>query len=89
MELLAERGAILTYCDPHIPHLPRMRSFDVPEMSSSEMTAEYLAGLDCALIATDHSAFDYEFLVQHSRLIVDTRNATKHVQEGRSKIWKA
>ncbi|MCH2179373.1 MAG: nucleotide sugar dehydrogenase [Mariniblastus sp.] len=89
IELLAERGANLTYCDPHIPRLPRMRSFDVPEMESSEMTAEYLAGLDCALIATDHSAFDYEFLVQHSQLIVDTRNATQHVREGRSKIWKA
>ena len=89
IELLAERGANLTYCDPHIPRLPRMRSFDVPEMESSEMTAEYLAGLDCALIATDHSAFDYEFLVRHSQLIVDTRNATQHVREGRSKIWKA
>ena len=66
-----------------------MRSFDVPEMESSEMTAEYLAGLDCALIATDHTAFDYDFLVQHSQLVVDTRNATKQVAQGRDKIWKA
>ena len=89
LELLAERGAELTYCDPHIPHLPKMRSFDVPEMASSEMTADYLTSLDCALIATDHSAFDYEFLVEHCKLIVDTRNATKNVNQNRDKIWKA
>ncbi|MCH2181529.1 MAG: nucleotide sugar dehydrogenase [Mariniblastus sp.] len=89
LELLGERGAELSYSDPHIPRLPRMRSFDVPEMESSEMTADYLAGLDCALIATDHTAFDYDFLVQHSQLVVDTRNATKQVTEGRHKIWKA
>ncbi len=89
LELLGARGAELSYCDPHIPRLPRMRSFDVPEMESSEMTAEYLAGLDCALIATDHTAFDYDFLVQHSQLVVDTRNATKQVAQGRDKIWKA
>lgn len=89
LELLGERGAELSYCDPHIPRLPRMRSFDVPEMKSSEMTADYLAGLDCALIATDHTAFDYDFLVQHSQLVVDTRNATKLVVQGRDKIWKA
>ena len=34
------------------------------------------------LIATDHSAYDYDFIVQHSRLVVDTRNATKHVKQG-------
>ncbi|MDG2184483.1 MAG: nucleotide sugar dehydrogenase [Mariniblastus sp.] len=89
LELLGERGAELSYCDPHIPHLPRMRSFDVPDMDSSEMTADYLAGLDCALIATDHSVFDYDFLVSHCELVVDTRNATKEVKDGRHKIWKA
>ena len=66
-----------------------MRSFDVPDMDSSEMTADYLAGLDCALIATDHSVFDYDFLVSHCELVVDTRNATKEVKDGRHKIWKA
>ena len=53
------------------------------------MTTDYLAGLDCALIATDHSVFDYDFLVSHCELVVDTRNATKEVKDGRHKIWKA
>jgi UDP-N-acetyl-D-glucosamine dehydrogenase len=53
------------------------------------LTAEYLRAQDCVLIATDHSAFDYDFIVTHSRLVVDTRNATKRVRTGRDKIRKA
>ena len=58
-------------------------------MESQPLTAEYLAAQDCVLIATDHSAYDYDFIVRHSRLVVDTRNATKNVREGRDKICKA
>ncbi len=89
IELLLARGAELSYCDPHIPVLPKMRHYVVPEMSSQQPTPEYLLGLDCVLIATDHSAFDYESIVQHASLVVDTRNATKHVRQGREKIVKA
>lgn len=89
LDLLRERGAILTYNDPHIPRLPRMRHHDVPDMSSTELTPEFLAAQDCVLIATDHTAYDYHFIVKHARLIVDTRNATKNVTAGREKIRKA
>ena len=41
------------------------------------------------LIATDHSAYDYDFIVQHAKLVIDTRNATKNVRTGREKIRKA
>ena len=89
IELLIERGAIISYSDPHIPTLPKMRSFEVPELSSESLTPEYLASLDCTLIATDHSAFDYKAIVNNSSLVVDTRNATKDVSENRDRIWKA
>jgi UDP-N-acetyl-D-glucosamine dehydrogenase len=89
MELLAESGAELSYCDPHIPTLPKMRHFDVPELTSQEATPEYLASLDCVLIATDHTVFNWEEIVQHAPMVVDTRNATKHVTTGREKIYKA
>ena len=79
MELLTERGAKLSYSDPHIARLPRMRHFAVPQLSSSDLTQEFLAAQDCALIVTDHTAFDYEFIVRHSQLVVDTRNATHDV----------
>lgn len=89
MEMLLDGGATVTYNDPHIPRLPKMRHFRVPEMTSSELTAEFLASQDCVLIATDHSAYDYDFIVHHAPLVVDTRNATKNVKVGREKIRKA
>ena len=89
MELLSERGAELSYCDPHIPQLPKMRSFDVPELEHNPPTAEYVGSLDCVLISTDHSAFDWVEIVKNAALVVDTRNATQAVTEGREKIHMA
>ncbi len=89
MELLLAGGAQLSYNDPHIPQLPEMRHHHVPDMTSIELTPETLAEYDCVLIATDHSAYDYDEIVRHSRLVVDTRNATKNVTAGREKIRKA
>ncbi|MEQ9071137.1 nucleotide sugar dehydrogenase [Gimesia chilikensis] len=89
LDLLMERGVDFTYNDPHIPKLPKMRHHDVPAMESQELTPEYLAAQDCVLIATDHSAYDYDFIVKHSQMVLDTRNATKNVTEGREKIFKA
>jgi UDP-N-acetyl-D-glucosamine dehydrogenase len=87
MELLAERGAVLTYNDPHIPLLPKMRNYDLPPMESVELTEQYLNSLDCLLIATDHSAYDWAFIAQHAPLIVDTRNALAKFPS--EKVWKA
>jgi UDP-N-acetyl-D-glucosamine dehydrogenase len=89
MDLLKERGAVLTYNDPWVPSLPKMRHHDVPEMDSTPLTPEFLASQDIVLIATDHSAYDYDFIVEHASLVLDTRNATKNVKQGREKIYKA
>ena len=94
LELLAERGAVLSYSDPHVPVLPAMRrrpalSRASIDWESRELTADYLSAQDLVIIVTDHSAFDYDQIVRHSRLIVDTRNATARVAEGREKILKA
>ena len=89
MDLLRVRGAVLAYNDPYVPQLPKMRHHDVPDLESSPLTAEFLAEQDCVLIATDHSCYDYDFIVRHARLVLDTRNATKNVTDGREKIRKA
>jgi UDP-N-acetyl-D-glucosamine dehydrogenase len=90
LKLLRERGAVLTYNDPHVPSLPKMRHYpDLPAMASQELTPGYLASQDCVLIATDHSAYDYAFIVEHSKFVLDTRNATKGVVRGKEKIRKA
>ena len=90
MRLLLERGGLLSYNDPHVPELPKMRHYpNLPSMSSQALTPEYLAAQDCVLIATDHSAYDYDFIVRHSGLVVDTRNATRSVANNRERIRKA
>jgi UDP-N-acetyl-D-glucosamine dehydrogenase len=89
MEMLLAGGAVLSYSDPHIPKLPAMRHHHLPAMESMALTPEFLASQDCMLIATDHSAFDYDQIVRHAPLVIDTRNATKNVAEGRPKIRKA
>ena len=88
LDLLIQRGVHVTYSDPHVPSLPQMRHHDLPAMSSESLSAGFLAQQDAVLIATDHSDFDYDFIVQHSNLVIDTRNATELVKEGREKIRK-
>ena len=89
IELLTERGATISYNDPHIPTLPKMRRYRVPSLTSQELTPDFLAAQDCILIATDHTVYDYDFIVRHAQLVVDTRNATRNVTDGRNKICKA
>ncbi|MEM8669978.1 MAG: nucleotide sugar dehydrogenase [Planctomycetota bacterium] len=88
MELLLQRGAELTYSDPHVPTLPKMRHFDLPEMTSQTLTSDFLSTQDVVLIATDHTAFDYDSIVKHAPLVIDTRNATANVRTNRDKIRK-
>lgn len=90
MKLLRQRGAVLSYNDPHVPQLPRMRHHpDLPPMSSQELTPEFLASQDCVLVSTEHSAYDFAYIVRHAQLVLDTRNATRNVVDGREKIRKA
>lgn len=89
MDLLAARGANLSYSDPHVPHLPKMRHHKTPELASTALTKEFLAAQDCVLIVTDHTGFDYQFIAEHSQLIVDTRNAVGNVDAIRATVVKA
>jgi UDP-N-acetyl-D-glucosamine dehydrogenase len=74
IEELLQLGADLSYHDPHIPNMPRMRKHDI-RLSSQPLTAEYLAEQDCVLIVADHTAVDWSLVLKSSRLIVDPRNA--------------
>ena len=88
MEILLERGAEVDYNDPYIPELPNMRMYDI-KRKSVELTPKNMARYDFVLISTDHSVYDWEFIVENSKLIVDTRNATSKVKKNREKIVKA
>ncbi len=88
IELLLELGADLTYSDPHVPVAPKMRHYDLPAMKSQALTPEFLKLQDAVLISTAHTAFDYDEIVQHAALVIDTRNATSAVTKNRDKIRK-
>ena len=56
---------------------------------SKKLTPKMMSTYGCVLIATDHTAYDYDWIVRHAKLVVDTRNATANVKKGRKKIVKA
>ncbi len=90
LSLLKRLGADLTYNDPRITVLPKMRNWpDLPPMKSHKLTRKFLREQDCVLIATDHSDYDYDFIAANSNLIIDTRNAAKDVIKSRAVIKKA
>jgi UDP-N-acetyl-D-glucosamine dehydrogenase len=78
IRLLEQRGADVVYHDPHVA---RFRE-DGVEHAGVALTADELARADAVVIVTDHTATDWAFVVEHARLVVDTRNATAKVAAG-------
>ncbi|WP_432241522.1 nucleotide sugar dehydrogenase [Herbaspirillum robiniae] len=72
MELLTQKGAQVSYSDPHVPVFPRMRAHHF-ELESVPLTPDSIAAADCVLLATNHTRFNYELIAQHAQLIVDSR----------------
>lgn len=75
MELFEARGALVDYNDPYLPTTPQKREFKYCK-HSVEFSAENLKQYDGVIISTNHSVYDITFIVEHSALVVDTRNAT-------------
>jgi len=88
IELLKENGAKVDYNDPYIPSTHKQREHDL-KMKSKPLSAQMLKKYDVVLISTDHSDYDYKWIVKNAKLVVDTRNATAKVKTGRNKIVKA
>jgi UDP-N-acetyl-D-glucosamine dehydrogenase len=80
IELLRQRGAIVSYHDPYFPYVGRGRHYDL-DMHCAPLTD--LHQYDCILIVTDHSDYDYPHIVEEAKLVVDTRNATKGIQSSK------
>jgi UDP-N-acetyl-D-glucosamine dehydrogenase len=88
IEHLHEKGAKVLYNDPYIPRIPKVRKHDL-DMASTPLTAKLLRSLDAVVIITDHTAYDYAWIVKNAPLVVDTRNATRGIRNHRAKIVKA
>jgi UDP-N-acetyl-D-glucosamine dehydrogenase len=72
ISLLEKRGAQVAYNDPYIP---RVRLEGEAHMASADYSDALLEQADCVVIVTDHSSYDWQHVIDHSRLVVDTRNA--------------
>ncbi len=88
IELLRAKGARVDYNDPYIPMTHKQRRHDL-RMKSKRLSAKMLSRYDVVLISTDHSVYDYDWIVKNAKLVVDTRNATSGTRGGRKKIVKA
>ena len=80
IQLLRGRGMEVSYHDPHVPAL----EIGGELMASVDIDRECLEGFDCALIATAHDDIDWQIIVDHSKLVMDTRNATHAIQPNAS-----
>jgi UDP-N-acetyl-D-glucosamine dehydrogenase len=90
MEILESQGAEVAYFDPFVPILPITREHaSFAGRKSIPWSAENISHYDAALICTDHDDLNYEELVTHSKLVIDTRNATASLQGQSDNIIKA
>ncbi|MCK4838326.1 MAG: nucleotide sugar dehydrogenase [Desulfobulbaceae bacterium] len=85
MDMLTDRGALVSYNDPWIPKLRPTRKYNFTH-ESIELTPELLTACDAVIIVTDHTAYDYGEIVSHARLVVDTRNSTVGLRNGLDKV---
>jgi UDP-N-acetyl-D-glucosamine dehydrogenase len=80
IELLHNRGAIVSYNDPYFPSVGRGRKYD---LNMTCVPLDKLDEYDCVMIVTDHSDYDYQRVVREAKLVVDTRNATKGIESSK------
>ena len=82
--LLQARGAEISWNDPYVSDYPTTPALTVVK----DLTPSTLSAADCVVIVTDHSSYDWAAIVEHSTLIIDTRNATKNVQAPPGRVLK-
>ena len=84
IDLLQGKGAEVAYNDPHVPQIEVGDSV----MANTTLDEEALRNADCVVIATEHSSYDWQWVVDNSHLIVDTRNATRHSITDKQRVSK-
>ena len=85
IRLMLDKGAHILYHDPHVSNIVLGEG---ETYHSQTLTSALIESIDCVVILTDHSAVDYDLVVKHAVIVVDTRNATRSVQNGSNKIIK-
>lgn len=84
MFLLNEKEAVVSYHDPYIPHIKH----GVLDLKSTPDYLEAVKQVDCVVIVTNHSVYNYEKIYSHSKIIVDSRNALNNLQDEDEKVLR-
>lgn len=80
MDVLLAKGAMVSYSDPFVPSFPKKRDYQL-DLESVDLSPELLSQMDCAVVVTDHDAFPYDMILEHSQLIVDSRGVYRNGAE--------
>ena len=91
IELLLTEGAVISYHDPYVPNFTVGGDVFRSErlmLTSVPLTEVALTGSDCVLIVTGHRALDYDWVAHNAPLVVDSCNATAHVSERPSHVFR-
>lgn len=90
LRLLEAKGAAVQYHDPYVPHLRLARPGHADDvvLDSVILDTEVLRTVDCVVVTTDHQSYDWGWVAQNSRLLVDTRNVTANIGECSARIVK-
>lgn len=88
IDLLLKKAAKVFYNDPYVPHLKKSRKYNFG-LKSQPLTEDLLKGIDAVVIVTNHTNYDYAWIVEHANLVIDSRNATKNLNNAKGKVIKA
>lgn len=82
MRILNEKGAHISYHDPFVPRI----AMGTKSLESVELNPAFIRDHDCLVILTDHDTYDFSKILRWAKIVVDTRNATKGLEEFKDKI---
>lgn len=88
IEILREKGANVFYHDDYFPKFPKLRAHKI-NLKSVKLDKEFLKSVDAAIITTDHSHLDYEYIARNVKILIDTRNATEKFRHKYKNIFMA
>ena len=82
IDLLMKKGARVSYADPHVPRIGKLRDYAF-DLKSENLSAALLERSDLVVICTDHDKFDYDLIAEKSALLIDTRGVLRRRQPSR------
>lgn len=88
IEIFREKGALVSYNDPYVQKLPKTRKYHF-DMTSVDLTEESLKSFDVVVLSTDHSNYDYKFIAENAKIIVDSRNAFRRNGVDSENVYKS